>query len=97
MLYYHREHRLGIDLVHDDVERELLKEIETIEGVQAILRRSLEQTHEQIRRIKAQFYEIDRDLEDKNNAIKLDYTNSGLNETSLHLSLYYGRAKLNPR
>lgn len=31
-----REGRLGIDLVHDDVERELLKEIEVIEGAKVV-------------------------------------------------------------
>lgn len=30
----YREGRLGIDLVHDDVEKELLKEVETIKGAQ---------------------------------------------------------------
>ena len=44
-----REKRVGIDLVHDDVQKELLKEVETIEGVQALLKRTLEQATEQIR------------------------------------------------
>lgn len=44
-----REKRVGIDLVHDDVQKELLKEVETIEGVQALLRRTLEQATEQLR------------------------------------------------
>lgn len=44
-----REKRRGIDLVHDDVQKELIKEVEAIEGVQALLQRSLEQATEQIR------------------------------------------------
>lgn len=44
-----REKRTSIDLVHDDVQKQLIKEVETIEGVQALLNRTLEQTTEQIR------------------------------------------------
>lgn len=100
-IIYGREHRLGIDLVHDDVERQLLKEIQTIEGVLIILKKSLEQTTEQIRRIKAQFYALDRDLADKENAIKLDYVNSGLKLINLEYDNLNGmnsdRASLNAR
>jgi tektin-1 len=44
-----RERRLKIDLVHDDVQKELLKEVETMEGVQALLKRTLEEATEQLR------------------------------------------------
>lgn len=44
-----REKRVGIDLVHDVVEQELLKEAEIIRGVMALLKRTLEETTEQIR------------------------------------------------
>lgn len=44
-----RERRVGIDLVHDEVERELIKEAEVLQGVIALLERTLEQTNEQIR------------------------------------------------
>ncbi|PIO02538.1 hypothetical protein AB205_0162410 [Aquarana catesbeiana] len=42
------EKRVGIDLVHDEVERELIKEVEVIQGVIALLQRTLEQITEQI-------------------------------------------------
>ncbi|XP_013377680.1 PREDICTED: tektin-1 isoform X1 [Chinchilla lanigera] len=45
----YREKRVGIDLVHDVVEQELLKEAEVIRGVMALLTRTLEETSEQIR------------------------------------------------
>ena len=48
-IYSHREKRKAVDLVHDDVQKELIKEVETIEGVQALLQRSLEQATEQVR------------------------------------------------
>ena len=44
-----REKRTAVDLVHDDVQKELIKEVEVIEGVQALLQRSLEQATEQVR------------------------------------------------
>ncbi|XP_074451335.1 tektin-1 isoform X2 [Larus michahellis] len=43
-----RQRRAGIDLVHDEVEQELVKEAEVLQGVIALLERTLEQTNEQI-------------------------------------------------
>ncbi|KRT78319.1 hypothetical protein AMK59_8646 [Oryctes borbonicus] len=89
-----REGRLGIDLCHDDVERELLKEIDVIEGAQTLLQRTLEQANEQIRRLRSTNYFMDRDLEDKTNVLKIDQHNLGLKETSLNLSMYHGYTPL---
>ncbi|XP_067011014.1 tektin-1 [Anabrus simplex] len=89
-----RENRLGIDLVHDDVERELLKEIQTIQGAQSLLQRTLEQTKEQIRLLRSTKYFIDRDCEDKYNALKIDDHCVKLEPTSLNLSLYTGTVPL---
>ncbi|XP_055983854.1 tektin-1 isoform X3 [Sorex fumeus] len=44
----YREKRIGIDLVNDEVEQELIKEDEIIKGVRALLTRTLEETSEQI-------------------------------------------------
>jgi len=38
-----------VDLVHDDVQKNLIKEVETINGVQQMLTKTLDQTTEQIR------------------------------------------------
>ncbi|XP_031848349.1 tektin C [Nomia melanderi] len=91
-----REHRLGIDLVCDDVERQLLKECEVIKGVENLLVRTLEQTQEQIRRLKATLYYMDHDLEDKENNLRIDRHNLTLKETSLNLSIYHGTSRLDP-
>ncbi|KAK9301060.1 hypothetical protein QLX08_006404 [Tetragonisca angustula] len=91
-----REHRLGIDLVHDDVEKELLKECEVIKGVENLLVRTLEQTQEQIRRLKATLYYMDHELEDKENNLRIDKYNLTLKETSLNLSTYHGTSRLDP-
>lgn len=53
LLSYHytvnRCRRRGIDLVHDEPEKELLKEVEVIQGALALLERTNEQAQEQIR------------------------------------------------
>ena len=49
MQLFRRQRRRGIDLVRDDPERELNKEVETIQGVLALLTRTREQATEQIR------------------------------------------------
>lgn len=91
-----REHRLGIDLVRDNVERELLKEVEVIKGVEDLFVRTLEQTQEQIRRLKATLYYMDHDLEDKENNLRIDRHNLTLKETGLNLSIYHGTSRLDP-
>ncbi|KAG6802019.1 tektin-1 [Apis mellifera caucasica] len=91
-----REQRLGIDLVHDDVEKELIKECEVIRGVENLLVRTLEQTQEQIRRLKATLYYMDHELEDKENNLRIDKHNLTLKETSLNLSIYHGSSRLDP-
>ncbi|XP_076233369.1 tektin C [Calliopsis andreniformis] len=91
-----REHRLGIDLVRDNVEEELLKECDVIKGAESLLVRTLEQTQEQIRRLKATLYYMDHDLEDKENNLRIDKHNLTLKETNLNLSIYHGTSRLDP-
>ncbi|PIO02537.1 hypothetical protein AB205_0162410 [Aquarana catesbeiana] len=66
------EKRVGIDLVHDEVERELIKEVEVIQGVIALLQRTLEQITEQIRLSRSAKYSLEKDLKDKFQALKID-------------------------
>jgi len=44
-----RQKRIETDLVHDDAEKHLIKEVEVIQGVLALLVRTKEQIVEQIR------------------------------------------------
>ncbi|CAH2219745.1 tektin-1 [Pelobates cultripes] len=67
-----REKRARIDLVHDELERELIKEVEVIQGVMALLERTLEQITEQIRLSRSAKYSLEKDVADKFQAIKLD-------------------------
>ncbi|XP_067307767.1 tektin-1 [Pseudorasbora parva] len=67
-----REKRVAIDLVHDEVEEELMKEKEVIEGVMVLLQRTLEQINEQIRLIRSVKYYLEKDLKDKFQAEHID-------------------------
>ncbi|NXL70442.1 TEKT1 protein, partial [Leptocoma aspasia] len=78
----YRQRRVGIDLVHDEVEQELLKEVEVLQGIIALLGRTLEQTNEQIRRNRSAKYKLDMDLKDKFTALTIDdYCASLTNDT----------------
>ncbi|NXW65673.1 TEKT1 protein, partial [Eurystomus gularis] len=68
-----RQGRAGIDLVHDEVEQELVKEAEVIQGVTALLGRTLEQTNEQIRLNRSAKYNLEKDLKDKFTALMIDH------------------------
>ncbi|XP_026758416.1 tektin-1 [Galleria mellonella] len=91
-----RDGRIGIDLVVDDVEHALQQEITTILGGQSLLKRVLEQLNEQMRRLRATRYLLDRDLQYKQAAIDLDKGSLSLKPTDLCLSIYEGYANLDP-
>lgn len=67
-----REKRVGIDLVHDEVEIQLMKEVEVIEGIQALLQKTHDETVEQIRRLRSCKYKLEKDLKDKFGAFAID-------------------------
>nr|CAD7602091.1 unnamed protein product [Timema genevievae] len=96
MIFTHGEGRIGIDMCHDDVEKELVKEVQTIEGAQSLLMRALEQTKEQTRLLRSTKYFLDRDHQNKGTALEIDRQCEALQETSLNLSMYHGNAPLNP-
>ncbi|XP_041733466.1 tektin-1 isoform X2 [Coregonus clupeaformis] len=77
-----RQKRVSIDLVHDEVEWELMKESEVIEGVASLLNRTLEQTNEQIRLNRSAKYYLEKDLRDKLQAEQIDGFCSILTNTS---------------
>ncbi|XP_040484135.1 tektin-1 [Ursus maritimus] len=78
----YREKRVGIDLVHDEVEQELVKEAEIICGVMALLTRTLEEVSEQIRLNRSAKYNLEKDLKDKFVALTIDDVCFSLNNNS---------------
>lgn len=89
-----REGRVKIDLVHDDVQKELLKEVETLEGVQALLQRTLEEAIEQIRLNRKAKFLLDKDLKDKFAAQNIDEYCENLKNNSAGLHLKDGATKI---
>lgn len=75
---------------HDNVEKELLKEMKTIEGAEMILQRALEQVQEIMRELRATLYLLNRDIEDKLRVLSIERDCLNLKETSLSLSVYHG-------
>ncbi|NWZ40335.1 TEKT1 protein, partial [Brachypodius atriceps] len=78
----YRQRRVGIDLVRDEVEQELVKEAEVLQGIIALLGRTLEETNEQIRQNRSAKYNLEMDLKDKFTALTIDdYCASLTNDT----------------
>lgn len=75
--------------MHDDVERELLKEVETIEGALSLLGRTLEEANEQIRLLRSTKYFLDQDNDKKANTLQIDKHCTNIQETILNLSMYH--------
>ncbi|XP_044057838.1 tektin-1 [Siniperca chuatsi] len=67
-----RMKRLSSVRLHDDVDRELLKEREVFEGVASLLQRVLEQITEQIRLNRSAKYQLEQDLKEKSEAQCID-------------------------
>lgn len=91
-----RENRLGVDLVYDDVDKELKKELDVIEGSKQLLVKILEETNEQIRRLKAMMYLLDRDLANKEVSLHIDTQNLQMRENQIDMKTYHGNAQLDP-
>lgn len=91
---FYREGRLGIDLVQDNVEVELRKEIKTIDGAEIILQRTLEQVKEIMRELRSVLYLLNRDIEDKMKVLIIEKQCLNMKTTDLNLSTYHGTTPL---
>lgn len=89
-----RENRLFVDMVNDDVDNELNREIVVIKGCQCLINKTLDQTNEQIRRLRATIYLLDRDLSNKSKSLQIDETNLGLRENQMEMKIYEGSKSL---
>uniref|UniRef100_UPI00398EBFBA tektin-3 n=1 Tax=Pristiophorus japonicus TaxID=55135 RepID=UPI00398EBFBA len=87
---YHREKRMGIDLVHDDVEKHLLKEVECIKSCRDRMRRHLDRAIAQLVSNRGAQHELERDSNDKNTAYRIDGKCHQLRNTSDGIGYYRG-------
>ncbi|XP_008067275.1 tektin-1 [Carlito syrichta] len=92
----YREKRVGIDLVHGEVEQELMKEAEIIRGVIALLTRTLEETSEQIRLNRSAKYNLEKDLKDKFVALTIDDICFSLNNNSPNIRYSENVVRIEP-
>ncbi|XP_012508043.1 PREDICTED: tektin-1 [Propithecus coquereli] len=92
----YREKRVGIDLVHDEVEQELMKEAEIIRGVMALLTRTLEEAAEQIRLNRSAKYNLEKDLKDKFVALTIDDICFSLNNNSPNIRYSENVVRIEP-
>ncbi|XP_077183662.1 tektin-3 [Paroedura picta] len=86
----HREKRIGIDLVHDDVEKQLLTEVDVIHSCQERMRRHLDKAIAQLASDRAAQHELEKDLSDKQSAHRIDDKCHHLRNTSDGISYYRG-------
>ncbi|XP_064007844.1 tektin-3 [Pogoniulus pusillus] len=86
----HREKRMGIDLVHDDVEKELLTEVDVIKSCQERMQQFLERVKAQLASNRAAQQELERDLANKQRAHRIDDKCHHLRNTSDGIAYYRG-------
>ncbi|XP_029698412.1 tektin-3 [Takifugu rubripes] len=93
---YHREKRMSIDLVHDDVEKSLIKEVEVIKSCQDRMRRHLDRAAAQLASNRGAQHELEKDLSDKAAAHRIDDRCHHLRNTSDGIGFYRGIERLDP-
>lgn len=91
-----REERNGIDLVHDDAQKELIKEREVFKGVQALLQKTIEQAKEQLRLNRKAIYNLKNDAADKLTAQNIDEYARSLKSTDESLPGGSQPARIDP-
>uniref|UniRef100_A0A8C0M2K3 Tektin n=1 Tax=Canis lupus familiaris TaxID=9615 RepID=A0A8C0M2K3_CANLF len=87
---FHREKRMGIDLVHDEVEAELLTEVDIILCCQERMKLHLDKAIAQLAANRASQHELEKDLSDKQAAYRIDDKCHNLRNTSDGVSYFRG-------
>ncbi|KAL1287496.1 TEKT5 [Ovibos moschatus] len=91
---YQREKRIGIDLVHDNVEKNLIREVDMIKCCQEQMRKLAQRIDIQMRDNRDAQHALERDLEDKNSAEFIDEKCLNLRNTSDCISFFHGVEKI---
>ena len=84
-------------MVHDNVQKELIKEVEIEQGAYTLLTKLLEQVNEQLRLNRKAKFNLESDLKDKFTAQSLDGHVKNLDLTSPSTYLKNGTAKIEPK
>ncbi|NXD84753.1 TEKT3 protein, partial [Halcyon senegalensis] len=86
----HREKRMDIDLVHDDVEKQLFMEVDIIRSCQERMQRYLDKAKAQLASNRAAEHELEKDLASKQAAHRIDSKCHHLRNTSDGIGYYRG-------
>ncbi|XP_063606603.1 tektin-3 [Penaeus vannamei] len=87
---YFRENRQGIDLVRDQPEESLLREVDTIKDCQARMKNLLDRVNLQLSRNRAARQDLEHDTMNKNHALTIDHTQHSLHNHSAGITYYPG-------
>ncbi|KAK7112720.1 hypothetical protein V1264_012128 [Littorina saxatilis] len=87
---YNREKRQCIDLVHDNPERELIREVDVIKRCQERMRNTIEKASVQLGLDRAAQHELEKDSTDKFSAQNLDENCHGLRNASRGIAYHNG-------
>lgn len=88
-----RQRRQGLDLVQDDVEISLLKEVEIINNVRDLLQNTIAQSEKQIRLNRDAKKNLEFDWSDKKEALELDTASAVLRNHHTNKQFFDGAAK----
>nr|BAT46618.1 tektin 5 [Tokudaia muenninki] len=92
---YNREKRIGIDLVHDSVEKNLIREVDLLKCCQDQMRKLAKRIDFQIRDNRDAQHALECDIEDKSSAQYIDESCFNLRNTSDSISFFHGVEKFN--
>ncbi|KAL3869713.1 hypothetical protein ACJMK2_042364 [Sinanodonta woodiana] len=81
-----REGRHSIDLVQDEPENQLHKEVEVIEGIKKQLQQKISESFEQLCLLQEARQQLQADLQDKNIALGIDIDQYNLTDRSSNIS-----------
>lgn len=91
-----REMRQGVDLVLDDVDLELRRELSVMNGAVELLHKLMGEGVEQLRRLRATIYLLDRDLSNKEKSVQIDEKNVEMKHNQMGMKVYDGSVPLDP-
>ncbi|KAK2543898.1 Tekt5 [Columba livia] len=91
---YYREKRREIDLVHDDVEKNLIKEVDVFKECQEILTKLAQKIGQQLDINRDAQHALEQDLADKTSAHFIDEKCFNLRNTSDSIAFYHGVEKI---
>lgn len=87
---------MGIDLVFDDVEKELLRERELILGIKDQLEDLFDKVVLQIRKLRVFAYDLGNDLNCKQNTLRIETHNKKLDKNNVEKSILNNKTVFEP-